>query len=137
MGSYYLLVEIAGKSMDILNIVLSDSEPVVEELTMIVNDDEVVLEVDEILPPSVAFLSEIYPNPAEQRATLVISMNEAQRLNLKIYGVSGNLIRQGAQELRIGSNHIDLELQNLKSGVYYINFIFEESYSLVKKLIVM
>ena len=137
MGSYYLLVEIAGKSMDLLNIVLSDTEPVVEELTMIVNDNEVVLGVDEILPPFIDFISEIYPNPAGQRATLVINMNEAQRLNLKVYGVSGNLIREGAQELRVGSNHIDLELQNLKSGVYYINFIFDERYSMVKKLMVM
>jgi hypothetical protein len=137
MGSYYLLVEIAGKSMDILNIVLSDFEPVVEELTMIVNDNEVVLGVDEIFPPFIDFIGEIYPNPTTNRSTFMIKMNEAHRLDMKIFSVSGNLMQKNAKELKTGTNYIDMELQNLSSGVYYVNFIFDESYSMVKKLLVL
>lgn len=80
--------------------------------------------IEEINGADQNHFSEFYPNPAMYKSTLTYTLNEQADLSLKIFNVQGKVVA----EKYIGMKHegdgvIELNLQNLESGVYVCKII--------------
>ncbi|MEL7159275.1 MAG: HmuY family protein [Bacteroidota bacterium] len=66
--------------------------------------------------------SRLYPNPTSDRATLEISLaRAATSLRLEVIDPTGRTLSRGAvPDLVAGKNHIEVPLQNLPAGHYFV-----------------
>ncbi|MEA3477378.1 MAG: T9SS type A sorting domain-containing protein, partial [Bacteroidota bacterium] len=134
-GRYKLLVEIIGKSMDPIIIILTNTEPSASGISLNVMSGEIVMGIDDGLPPWIDFISEVYPNPARDNATIKLHLKEPSDLELNIYNISGQIVQQGIRKLRPGYNILNMDLQDLNNGVFYLNLELGDRFTLTRKLI--
>ncbi len=79
--------------------------------------------------------SVIYPNPTKNSATLAIDLKDASNVIVSVYDLVGKVVSTTKAEGQLGENSINLNLNNLTSGIYMVNVKVGNSTS-TKKLII-
>ncbi|MFO0436751.1 MAG: T9SS type A sorting domain-containing protein [Sphingobacteriaceae bacterium] len=70
----------------------------------------------------------IYPNPVSSVANISIYTDYVESVNIEIRDIRGVLMRvQEKEQLNRGLNNINMDLSEFNSGVYYINFILNNT----------
>jgi hypothetical protein len=133
-GSYKVLVEITGLHSDVAEVVLTEENPVYENLAFIVDAEGITLSVSE-LPLSIAFVGDVFPNPVQNTAYISYTMNESSQVQWELYDVSGNRIFTTSTNASIGQNQFEFSTLALKSGVYFVQIKIGTEYSITKKII--
>jgi len=78
----------------------------------------------------------IYPNPLVNSTTIYITLNKAQEVTLRIFDMSGRLVKSLAKkEFAEGEHQIVWDAANVKTGIYLLR-METENYSEKRKLIV-
>lgn len=62
----------------------------------------------------------IYPNPAVNNAVLEYESEKAAKVSIKIYSLTGTLIREEWTNISSGKNQINLNISNLAQGGYIV-----------------
>jgi hypothetical protein len=76
--------------------------------------------VNTISVPSVEFY--IYPNPVTNKATIEFTLNKSSVISTVIYDESGRIVKKiKKSEFKTGSNSIQLDVADLKSGIYFVS----------------
>lgn len=89
-------------------------------------DDVIIIE-----KPTIQF--KIYPNPANDIATVLFQLNGAIGENINIYNLAGTLVKS----VNItGNNQETINTQDLAAGVYLVTLNASNGYSETKKLII-
>jgi hypothetical protein len=76
-----------------------------------------------------------FPNPANNAATIAISLKAASTLEITLYNTIGRLMDTYKLNGQIGANEINVDLSNFKSGIYFYNVKVGNSVT-TKKLVV-
>lgn len=63
----------------------------------------------------------IYPNPALSHATLNINATQAAEATLQVIDITGKTVMMRNQNLNAGMNQVNLDVQNLSTGIYSVN----------------
>ena len=84
-----------------------------------------------------AFDLKLFPNPATNQVLIQISMNNASNIQLKLCDVSGKCIKQLTEKQLIttGNSEFNCDLTDVKSGVYFVQFL-SDSFNTSSKLII-
>jgi hypothetical protein len=79
----------------------------------------------------------LYPNPATNNAVLSITLSESKSFDVMLIDLSGKLIYgENVQNASAGQNNINLPLNEVANGVYFVRVQFENNASEMMKLIV-
>lgn len=71
---------------------------------------------------SQTIVTELFPNPASNSATLVITSTERNQASVKIYNSIGKLVSQSSNDLpNAGAHRINLNLEKFSKGIYFVN----------------
>ncbi len=62
-----------------------------------------------------------FPNPADDATTIIIGLKAASNFEVVIYNSIGQLVDSYKVNGQIGSNEINIDLNNYKSGIYFYN----------------
>jgi hypothetical protein len=136
-GTYKVLVEITGKSMNPVICILSESNPEKTDINLYVMSDEIVMGIDEDLPSWIGFLGDPYPNPAEDNVTFSIHTQNPTEVMVKIFNLNGQIVIQEIHPLKKGPDKLLINLNDLHAGVYYIALEFGEEYTATRKLVII
>lgn len=69
-----------------------------------------------------SIVTELFPNPATNTATLVITSTERNQATVKVYNSIGKLVSQSSNELpNAGTHRINLNLEKFNRGIYFVN----------------
>ena len=70
-----------------------------------------------------SYLAEItiYPNPTTDKLTLSFITQKSTNTTWTLYTEIGKKIKTGKQKLIVGINQINLDLEKLKSGIYFVS----------------
>ncbi|PIQ27103.1 MAG: hypothetical protein COW63_16725 [Bacteroidetes bacterium CG18_big_fil_WC_8_21_14_2_50_41_14] len=134
-GTYQILVEIVGKKMDPMGYELNENTSSINNIQVIVKEAEIVIGIDEIFPPYVNLMSNLYPNPASEEVHFDIDLTQNQLLNITLFKSNGNHIQSTSRGLTPGVKHVSLHLTNIKAGLYYMEINFSDGYSIHRKLL--
>ena len=63
----------------------------------------------------------VFPNPADKEIKVTINAISADKIDWKLMDNSGRTVNQGTKDVIKGYNEIQLNLEKLSSGVYYLN----------------
>jgi hypothetical protein len=137
LETYGLLVEIPGKTMDPMSFTLTELEPGLSDIFLYVTEGSIMLGIEDELPSWIEHVSNIYPNPARNQTSLNIRLDEASRLHVRIFSLSGQQMQQQLFELNKGQNLVNLDLQKLNSGVFYVTLEFNNEFTLTRKLLII
>jgi hypothetical protein len=78
----------------------------------------------------------IYPNPANVSASLNYTINKASDVLLQIYDMNGRLISSFSQGRKARGNYsVDINVQNLKSGIYMVRVVTNNSIQRAKLIV--
>lgn len=77
---------------------------------------------------------ELYPNPAQNEATVRISSSKSGESTITILNALGQLMIQQIATIDAGNNTINFDTKNLASGLYYVVIADKEGKSTTKKL---
>ena len=73
--------------------------------------------IDELVNGSV----KVYPNPTRSNATIAIDAVVSGELDVQMYSLTGQQIRNFKQDIYTGYQEVNVDMNNLESGVYFIN----------------
>jgi hypothetical protein len=76
----------------------------------------------------------IFPNPASERATIQLSLDEEQNIEINLMSINGQLIRKETREY-YPNQSIEMDLTTLNPGIYMVN-IQTDTEQFTKRLIV-
>jgi len=112
---------------------LSSADPTVYEVKLVYNPALSVQEIDGKNPFSFA----VYPNPAENDTIKVdLSIPYIAELDYMISNLDGKIMSEGSiEDLTIGSNKMDFSLDDAKTNVVILTFIFDHKFYSSKKII--
>jgi hypothetical protein len=77
----------------------------------------------------------LYPNPASSTSNLVVNAKENSTVNVSICNALGEKVACQYARLHAGQNSVSLPVENLKSGIYFVN-ISDGTGSLTRRLII-
>jgi hypothetical protein len=78
---------------------------------------------------------DVFPNPANSNATISVDLKEEGRITVGIYNTVGQLLSSNFANGNLGENKINMNVENLSSGIYMVKVQVGNSTS-TKKLIV-
>ena len=79
----------------------------------------------------------LYPNPITNEATVDVNLNEASKIAITVYDITGKVIANiFSGEMNSGSNTIKIDTSNLPSGIYYASIISENSNKNLKMVVI-
>ena len=88
------------------------------------NSSNILLSSNDILSEQLEL--NIYPNPTSQSINISISKNNLNEYRWVIYNELGSIVNQSRTIKTSGIVNEKIDVSNLKSGVYFISFIFGE-----------
>jgi len=68
-----------------------------------------------------AINSVVYPNPTNGNAVVSVNLKDNEKLSVTVYNTIGQIVKSINAEGHIGENNVELNLNNLTSGIYLVN----------------
>ncbi len=134
-GTFKLLVEIAGKSMNPIPIVLNETNTEKTGINLIVTSDRIFLGIDDYIKAGINHIGQVFPNPARDIASIRMSMNEKSVIKIHVYDIRGQMMMKEKFMLEIGENILDFDVSRFNKGVYYISIIGNKQVITTRKLL--
>lgn len=78
----------------------------------------------------------LYPNPARDMVKMEVEMHDAEELAYSILSLDGKLVSQYTKVLQAGKQTINVDVNSLESGIYYM-YIYTKDERLVRKFSVL
>ena len=78
---------------------------------------------------------QIAPNPAQNTTTVLLQLDKPQSIRLNVINAFGQVVLAQNQILAVGENRLNLDTQNLISGLYFIKIENKEGQFLIQKLV--
>lgn len=76
----------------------------------------------------------LYPNPADKNLIIDFSSSAKEKIDIKIYDLSGKVVYQHQPLMTMGSVSVELNIHHLESGIYTV--VIDNGYRATKKLTV-
>jgi len=133
LGTYIIHAEIMGIHTNQAEVTLSDDSPEAGVEVQVSNGEAtIVFGISE--PIVLEQVSDIYPNPINELSQLDISVNKAVKIELSLFGQSGQLLRSSALSLDNGTHSIMLDMGDLPAGLYLLRISTDHGESISRKL---
>lgn len=66
------------------------------------------------------FSANVFPNPTSDNATLALLISKDEKVTIKIYNMLGAEVYTNTSNLEKGIHNVDLNISDLKSGLYFV-----------------
>ena len=137
LGSYIIWPEVPGLQTTPAHITLNAVNPSVI-LPFSMTGSEVIYGISDNLPDYFTRVGEIFPNPLSNSiAGVKITVTRALTIDLSLYNLTGQIVRNSKSVVHQGDNLIRMDLSTLPAGPYYLKLSSSEGGSVVKKLSVV
>jgi hypothetical protein len=112
-GTYRISYDIPGLTSPVMWVTLSEQDPEVLAITMVVNNGTVAVE-----EPNAAEEIKLYPNPASQEVNIPVPGGNA-RMDIQMIDMQGKVVYAGSET--ITNNVITVAVGSFAPGLYHIN----------------
>ncbi len=125
MGNYSVKVEYTGLYSPYVNLALTDSEPGVSGLEMMVHCQHPT-NIEDSQNNAEIEIVELYPVPASDRLHLNIVSPDNSSASISLWNLRGQMVWAGQLELYHGAQTLTVDTRVLHSGVYVLKMLSTE-----------
>lgn len=125
-GTFQLFPDVAGISTSPMFVTISEGEPLVIHVSMVIFSEEIVFSVSEPVSSFINNTFLLYPNPVRAQARISLEMKKPSRLTLFVTDLLGRAVQREVYMLDEGMQNIVLDLQSLPAGGYQLMLIPED-----------
>ncbi|MEN8225976.1 MAG: PKD domain-containing protein, partial [Bacteroidota bacterium] len=133
-GTYTLYAEVTGIDMTPKDFTLSEGNAAINDISMIMNDEEIYFGPQSIKSLYIDNISNIYPNPIVNGLKMDVGVKNPTTLTVKIYNQMGQTLILEQFQLS-NSKTIEINTSTLGSGFYFVEIIAEDNYRVARKFI--
>ena len=92
---------------------------------------------DEQLPTGYA-ISNNFPNPFNPKTRIGITLPNSGEVKIEVFNLLGQMVADAIEKsLDAGTNFIDIELNGLPNGMYFLRMKIDNKYNVVKKVMLI
>ncbi|MDP1800851.1 MAG: T9SS type A sorting domain-containing protein [Bacteroidota bacterium] len=77
----------------------------------------------------------LYPNPASEKCMVALTLDATSNLEISVLNYLGQVVKQNSYKAQYGNNEMEVDLSNLKSGIYFVN-VKNGGLTTTKKLVI-
>jgi hypothetical protein len=77
----------------------------------------------------------LYPNPASEKCTVALNLEGNSNLEIAVLNYLGQVVKQNSYKAQYGANEMEVDLSNLKRGIYFVN-VKNGGLTTTKKLVI-
>lgn len=129
VGTYKVYVEEINKVPYPMSVTLDNSNPTQDNVNVTVNSTSAVTGIEDLTDIHV---TGIYPNPVSDKTSVIINMQQNNKMYMTLTDANGRLIQARNIELTTGTNEIKVNMNEQAAGVYYLNLVNESSKKAVR-----
>ncbi len=115
-GTYKVVVEVLGKEQGIKFITIGANNPN-GNVNFEVNESYVT-KIEDVLNGASL---KVFPNPVDENMTIQVEIRKNTNLNISVINLLGKAIISDNQDLNEGIQTMNINLDNLPSGIYFLN----------------
>ena len=83
-----------------------------------------------------ADIGQIYPNPSSEVVYIPVNVNGSEMIDIRLFDITGKLAKTVFSGSMSGNQLLTMSVDDLKSGMYYLELTNDEGEKSVQKLIV-
>lgn len=131
-GTYQVYVEALGVQTIPAVVTIGSDEPSIENIHILVSESLISTGIEMI--DFDAAISEVYPNPVLNRATINFNLNSEVTVILSVLDLTGRTVSTRTVSIASGENMVKVDSENLKGGYYFLNIQeVDGSFSITRK----
>lgn len=134
-GTYQIYPDVTGIHTEPMYITISEEEPGNEEITVVIQDEEITFGIDETGSEFIEDFGNVYPNPVKDQARLNIFLKKSGMVNVFILDQKGQLIWQKALQMNKGQVQYLFSTAAFSAGIYTIGVVTEDEFLFSRKFI--
>jgi|GEM_PF-2741466 len=135
-GTYYLLCEIIGKQMAQNIYVIDGENQSYDNVNLVITSNQIVMGMEDDLPESIKYISEVFPNPVTNKAQININSISNDSFKLSVFNITGQAVYSNTTILETGLNTLNIDVSEFSKGIMFMRFEFQDKTSLTKKFII-
>jgi len=94
--------------------------------------------IDELENMNKSLITKVYPSPASVSTNIEIYVNEVSDITIDLYNILGEKVYStDFENINTGEHNIELPLNDLNSGSYFINMLVNDNLTDVSKLLIV
>jgi PKD repeat protein len=133
-GTYYVHTEMPGVVGEPMMVSLHEENDS-ENLNIVIKDGEALLNVNEVPRAGLQSVSEVFPNPVADQASVTIALKNASILEIAIRNNFGNAVIEQVEAYSAGVHIMTIDIRHLPEGIYFMDIVSETGLRTVKKLV--
>jgi len=118
-GTYQVYVEVLGVQTIPAVVTIGVETPSVDDLVIFASETLITTGIEEF--DFDGAISEIYPNPVLNEARIQVDFEIATQINVSVLDLTGRVIFTQPVSLSAGKNRVDVSVNQLKNGYYFLN----------------
>jgi PKD repeat protein len=121
LGTYKLFAEIWGKEPIPSIITLTDEHHIIDNVSIMIHEDYVITYIPSKEFSYIEFISNPYPNPAQDNISIEIGLKQAVSMHIRIYNSIGQMVFEQNADKHAGVHRIQIPVNALNQGIYFIS----------------
>ena len=133
-GTYTVYTEIAGIETIPFDVTLTDQNNS-SSVNILLSNGQATLGIDDLTSSYVESVDNIYPNPVTNDANIVVTMKKQSNVKIEILNHFGQVIYSDNQILSNGNHRINLPLESMSQGLYFVKISANDNISSIRKFV--
>lgn len=133
MGTYKIYAEITGLPTSPAVVTLSTANPSVNNLTLVITPDGITTGIENNVQLIMA-INKLYPNPVKDNVTVEFALLKASVMEVSLMNILGETVTAKAEEFSAGNHRVNIQLEDLKPGTYFLQLNNAEGTKLTRKI---
>lgn len=134
-GTYQVFPEVAGKNTNPVTVTIDNNSSVVNNVFMVITENAVIASLDDNLPENIESISDVFPNPSNDKVYLDLDLSRTSRIEFRIIDHIGQMISDIEYSLNTGENRIETDVSHYVNGLYIIQVINDDNAVLTRRFI--
>ncbi len=123
-GTYKVLADVPGKYTYPTSITLSENNPTIENIDLIVYDEDIAHGIGNEVVTMLTGLGDPYPNPASTYVNFEFNLLESGQIQVFVLNQGGQVVDKYNGHHHSGDNKVQMNTSNLASGMYKLMVLF-------------
>jgi len=133
-GTFTMIAEEIGYTMDPGEFILSEEQASIEDISLIKGEDEFYFGPNSIEILGDVTISDVYPNPVGDMLRIDIGINGPTQISINVVNQLGQVMKSSQTSLN-NNQTLEINTDNIKPGMYFLEVVSKDNYRITRRFV--